>query len=371
MTTIREIFQTYGPEYLERYPATMPGDHRKVVEAIITCRTSACGVALYQCEHCGEPHILYRSCGNRHCPTCQHHKSRTWLENQMNRQLPGHHFMITFTVPETLRRFVRSNQRTAYSAMFQASSEAIKILAADEQHVGGDLPGFLGVLHTWGRQLHYHPHIHYVVPGGALSTKEHRWHPSRIDFFVPVRALSRLFRAKFRDEIAKAGLLGLIPPEVWQTDWNVNCQAAEAGEHPLRYLAPYVFKVAISNRRIVKVENRTVFFRYKKPRSRRWRTMALEVMEFIRRFLQHVLPTGFMKVRYYGFMNPNSSVSLDEINALIEMAYGFTVTAPEPETQPIPVMTCVLCGATLRYRRLLLPCLPTGRPCASPPQGSG
>ena len=283
--------------------------------------------------------------------------------------------MITFTVPETLRRFVRSNQRTAYSAMFQASSEAIKILAADEKYLGGDLPGFLGVLHTWGRQLHYHPHIHYVVPGGALSTKEHRWLASRIDFFVPVRALSRLFRAKFRDEIAKAGLLGLIPPEVWQTDWNVNCQAAEAGEHSLRYLAPYVFKVAISNRRIVKVENRTVFFRYKKPRSRRWRTMALEVMEFIRRFLQHVLPTGFMKIRYYGFMNPNSSVSLDEINALIEMAYGFTVTAPEPETEPLPVMTCMLCGATLRYRCLLLPCLPagttTGRLCTSPPENPG
>ena len=364
MTTIREIFQTYGPEYLDRYEATMPGQHRKVVEAIITCRTSACGVALYQCEQCGEPHILYRSCGNRHCPTCQHHKSRTWLENQMNRQLPGHHFMITFTVPETLRRFVRSNQRTAYSAMFQASSEAIKILAADEKYVGGDLPGFLGVLHTWGRQLHYHPHIHYVVPGGALSTKEHRWLASRIDFFVPVRALSRLFRAKFRDEIAKVGLLGLIPLEVWQTDWNVNCQAAGAGEHSLRYLAPYVFKVAIS-------KHRTVFFRYKKARSRRWRTMALEVMEFIRRFLQHVLPTGFIKVRYYGFMNPNSSVSLDEINALIEMASGFTVTALEPATEPMPMMTCVLCGATLRYRRLLLPCLPTDRPCASPPQRPG
>jgi hypothetical protein len=371
MTTIREIFQTYGPEYLDRYEATMPGQHRKVVEAIITCRTSACGVALYQCEQCGEPHILYRSCGNRHCPNCQHHKSRKWLDNQMNRQLPGHHFMITFTVPQTLRRFVRSNQRLAYSAMFKASSEAIDKLAADEKYVGGDLPGFLGVLHTWGRQLHYHPHIHYVVPGGALSTKEHRWHPSRIDFFVPVRALSRLFRAKFRDEIAKAGLLGLIPPEVWQTDWNVNCQAAEAGEHSLRYLAPYVFKVAISNRRIVKVENRTVFFRYKKPRSRRWRIMALEVMEFIRRFLQHVLPTGFMKVRYYGFMNPNSSVSLDEINALLEMASGLPMAIAEPATESMPMMTCVLCGATLRYRRLLLPCLPTGRPYTSPPQRPG
>ena len=355
MSAIKEIFKTYGPEYLDHYQATMPGEHQKVIEAISNCRTSACGVALYECQGCGAPHIVYRSCGNRHCPNCQHHKSRKWLEKQRRRQLPGHHFMITFTVPDTLRRFVRSNQRLGYSAMFKASSEAIKKLAADEKYMGGDLPGFFGVLHTWGRQLHYHPHIHYLVPGGALSTQEHRWHPSRIDFFVPVRALSRLFRAKFRDQMDKAGLLGAIPREVWQTDWNVNCQAGEAGEHSLRYLAPYVFKVAISDHRIVKVENRTVFFRYRKPHSERWRTMALEVMEFIRRFLQHVLPTGFMKVRYYGFMNPNSSAPLDEISALIEMACGLAVAVPEPESEPVPMMTCALCGATLKYRCLLLP----------------
>ena len=222
--------------------------------------------------------------------------------------------------------------------------------------MGGDLPGFFGLLHTWGRQLHYHPHIHYVVPGGALSTQKHRWHPSRIDFYLPIRALSKIFRAKFRDEIQKAGLLANIPAELWHIDWIVNCQAVGACEHSLRYLAPYVFKVAISDRRILKVQNRTVSFRYKKPHSERWRTMTLEVMEFIRRFLQHVLPTGFMKVRYYGFMNPNSSVPLDQISALIEMAYGFTLAVPKPEIEPMPMMTCTVCGGTLRYRCLLVPC---------------
>lgn len=172
---------------------------------------------------------------------------------------------------------------------------------------------------------------------------------------MPIKALSQIFQAKFRDEMDRAGLLGAIPPELWQTDWNVNCQPVGACEHSLRYLAPYVFKVAISDRRIVKVENRTVFFRYKKPHSQRWRTIALEVMEFIRRFLQHVLPAGFMKIRYYGFMNPNSSVSVDEIKTLIELASGFTLATPEVEMKPMPVMTCALCGATLRYRCLLLP----------------
>ena len=326
MSAIKEIFQSYGPEYLDRYEATMPAEHRKVIDAIINCRTPAYGAALYECERCGEPHIVYRSCGNRHCPNCQYHKSLKWLEKQIKQRLPGHHFMITFTVPNTLRRFLRSNQRLAYSAMFKASSEAIKKLAADEKYMGGDLPGFFGLLHTWGRQLHYHPHIHYVVPGGALSTQKHRWHPSRIDFYLPIRALSKIFRAKFRDEIQKAGLLANIPAELWHIDWIVNCQAVGACEHSLRYLAPYVFKVAISDRRILKVQNRTVSFRYKKPHSERWRTMTLEVMEFIRRFLQHVLPTGFMKVRYYGFMNPNSSMPLQPHESILMVIRSFLVS---------------------------------------------
>ena len=168
-------------------------------------------MALYQCEKCGQLHRVYRSCGNRHCPSCQHHKTRQWLEKQIKRQLPGHHFLLTFTVPEKLRRFIRKNQRVAYSALFKASSEAIKKLAPDEHYIGGDLPGFFGVLHTWGRTLEFHPHIHYVVPGGALSTTDALWHPSRIDFYLPVRALSQIFKAKFRDEMKQAASLRSNP----------------------------------------------------------------------------------------------------------------------------------------------------------------
>jgi len=301
MENINDIFRTFGPEYLERYGEAVPSEHRKAMQAICDCRTEVCGTALYRCEQCGESHFVNRSCGNRHCPTCQHHKTRAWLARQMERQLPCHHFMITFTIPESLRRFIRSNQRTAYSAMFKASSESLRKLAADEKYIGGDLPGFFGVLHTWGRTLDYHPHIHYIAAGGALSSAKGTWHPSRLDFYLPVKALSKIFRAKFRDEMEKAGLLDHIPAEVWQTDWVVNCQALGSSEASLKYLAPYVFRVAISNNRIISIENRTVSFRYRKSGSHRWRTLALEVLEFIRRFLQHVLPTGFMKVRYYGF----------------------------------------------------------------------
>jgi Transposase zinc-binding domain/Putative transposase len=205
MTSINEIFRTFGPEYLQRYANSMPKTHLKVIDAMIACRTEACGLALYQCASCARSHELYRSCGNRHCPTCQQHKTRQWLEKQINRQLPTHHFLFTFTVPENLRPLMRKNQRAAYSALFKTSSEAIKKLAPDQHYLGGNLPGFFGVLHTWGRTLQYHPHIHYIVPGGALSSTDGRWHPSTTDFYLPVKALSKIFRAKFRDEMKKAG----------------------------------------------------------------------------------------------------------------------------------------------------------------------
>jgi hypothetical protein len=263
--------------------------------------------------------------------------------------------MATFTVPQKLRRFIRSHQRVCYSAMFAASSQTIKKLAADQRHIGADMPGFFGVLHTWGRQMPYHPHIHYIVPGGAFSKTDGKWHCSRIDFFLPVKAMSKIFKAKFHDIMKKSGLYPQIPSDVWSQKWVVNCRPIGAGEHSIKYLAPYVFKVAISNSRIVKVEDRRVFFKYRKNKSNRWRTMALDVMEFIRRFLQHVLPTGFMKVRYYGFMHPGSSVSLEKIAALIELAFGFEIERPKTVLEPPEPMLCAMCGGTLVLWALRLP----------------
>lgn len=353
--TIKEIFQAFGPEYIKRFGNAMPFEHCKVIDAIINCRTEYCGATIYKCEKCGQSHIVYRSCGNRHCPNCQHHKTKQWLEMQMKRQLPGHHFMITFTVPQQLRRFIRNNQRLCYNAMFKASSQTLKKLAADEKYIGGDLPGFFGMLHTWGRQLPYHPHIHYIVPGGALSKEDGTWHPSRIDFFLPVKAISKIFKAKFCDEMKKNGLYPKIPSEVWEQAWIVNCQAVGNSNQSVKYLAPYVFKVAISDSRMVKVEDRKVFFKYRKNRSNRWRTMALDVMEFLRRFLQHVLPTGFMKVRYYGFMHPSSSIPLDRVTALIELVFGFKIVTPKSKIEPSKTPTCPNCGGNLKYIASVLP----------------
>jgi hypothetical protein len=356
MGKLSELFRTFGPEYLATYGADIPAGHRKALQALMACRTDACGVVGYTCSQCGEPHWTFGSCGNRHCPQCQHHKSQAWLAARLQQALPGHHFLLTFTVPEALRPFLRSHQRAGYGALFAASADALKALARDPRHIGGDLPGFFGVLHTWGRQLTYHPHIHYVVPGGAVSTPDGTWHPSRVDFYLPVRALSQIYRAKFRDAMHRLGLFQAIPAAVWTIDWNVNCQAVGASEASLQYLAPYVFRVAITDSRIVKIADRTVWFRYRKPGSQRLRTLALDVLEFLRRFLQHVLPAGFMKIRYYGFLNANCALPRERLVALIELASGFTfapVSATAPE--PLPPLLCPQCGGRLVYRWTLRP----------------
>ena len=358
MGAIQDLFRTHGPDYLARFGARIPSEHKKVIEAIIGCATPANGSLLYGCESCGQLDLLPRCCGNRHCPGCQQHKAYAWLDRQLQRQLPTHHFMLTFTVPEQLRPFIRGHQRLGYGALFESSAGAIKKLAPDPKYIGADCPGFLGVLHTWGRQLQYHPHIHYLVPGGAVSSEDGRWHASSPGFYLPVHALSAIFRAKFRDAMHEQGLLGEIPCAVWELDWNVNCQAVGSGQTTLKYLARYVFKVAISDQRIVRFDDTQVCFRYRKVHSNRMRSMALPIFEFMHRFLQHVLPRGFMKVRYFGFVSPSFSMPLDELKARVELAQGFalrdSVIDLEHSAAPAP-RCCPHCGGRLRYQRAILP----------------
>lgn len=359
MGTITKIFQTFGHSYMERFPE-MPLQQKKVVTAIINCRSGEYGFNIYHCDQCRNRHYIGCSCGNRHCPECQYHKSRQWLNKQLDRCLPGNHFMLTFTMPEEIRMFCRSNQETAYKGMFKASSGAIKKLAKDSRHIGTDLPGFTGVLHTWGRQLQYHPHIHFIVPGGGLSADRSQWLPSRNSFYLPVQALSKIYRAKFKHEMEKAGLLCQINPKVWDQEWNVNCQAVGNAEASLKYLAPYVFRVAISNSRIDSFDERSVTFSYRKKGSRRLRKTTLDVFEFIRSFLQHVLPSGFMKVRHYGFMSGACSVSVTRIRILIlaclqRMPKDLSFMAPREKVREKPTLKCKDCGGILRYLTSITP----------------
>ncbi|HDH11903.1 MAG TPA: IS91 family transposase [Nitrospirae bacterium] len=354
MSAIQNIFKLYAPEYLNLYGSAMPETHRKTISAIQQCRHGTFGANVFRCDSCGNIHITQCSCGNRHCPTCQNDKAALWLQRQLNNLLPCSYFLITFTVPDELRPFVRSNQQAAYSAMFSAASDTLKTLAKDKHYVGVDKTGFTAVLHTWGRQLQYHPHIHFIVPGGGLSNKsDQKWLPSKPDFFIRVEPLSIIYKAKFRDAMKKAGLFHSIDPAVWRKDWVVHSKAVGDGRASLKYLAPYVFRVAISNSRIVSYDNHQVVFRYKKSGSNRLRTMTLDAMEFIRRFLQHVLPHGFMKIRHYGLLSSNSSAPIEKVRELISVVYEVVKLIVDPVLpKPNPV-TCKKCGHSMQRTKFI------------------
>ena len=367
MAAINDIFRNFGPEYIRKYPG-IPRQHRKAIYAFINCRSGEYGASFYRCEDCGGRHKVDRSCGNRHCPQCQYHKSRQWLEMQLDKSLPVNHTMLTFTVPESIRSFCRTNQKAAYSAMFKASSEAIKVLVKDPRFVGTELPGFTGVLHTWGRMLPYHPHIHYIVPAGGVANDRKKWITARNSFYLPVRALSKIYRGKFKAEMKKLELINQIKPTVWDAEWIVNCQAVGGAEASLKYLAPYIFRVAISDNRIVAVKDRRVTFSYRKSGSRRLRKTTLDVMVFIGRFLQHVLPAGFMKVRHYGFMNGSCAIKIARIRQMITACFkdisillSDVVTRSPEATGQGPY--CSGCGGKLIYLFSFIP----GRPCRGGP----
>jgi hypothetical protein len=257
---------------------------------------------VYTCEECEESIYQYHSCRNRHCPKCQNDKAELWLEKQRALLLPVPYFLLTVTLPSQLRRVARSHQKLFYHLLFRTSADAIQYLAQDPRFAGGQM-GIVGVLHTWGRNLSYHPHIHYVVPAGGLAT-DGTWLPARKNFLMPVKALSRIFRAKFRDALRKhdPDTFAEVPAEVWKKGWVVHCQPVGKGLGALKYLAPYIFHVAISNNRILKLADGKVTFRYRTTDTGKLETCALPAEEFVRRFLQHVLPKGFVKVRYYGFL---------------------------------------------------------------------
>ena len=347
MTTLRDICTAFAPESLARSP-NLPTAHRKVISAIQNCQSGYSGHSLYQCPSCGGHPRVHHSCGTRHCPQCQQHQTQQWLQHHLDKQLPGPHFLLTFTVPETLRPFIRSHQRLASHARFKASSEALKPLAKDERFIGTELPGFPGVLHTWGRQLQYHPPIHYSVPGGGLAADRSAWLPARANFFVPVQALSPIYRALFKEDMHPVGLLEDIDPQVWTIPWNVHSQTNHHGHSAFTSLAPYVFRVAISNSRIVGLKDRTVTFTDRKVGSARPRTAHLDVMEFLRRFLQHVLPDGFVKVRHFGFLHASCAIPPATIRLMIGQAHPSNAQ-PRPHNSPQPrVARWPTCGALMR-----------------------
>lgn len=342
MVELADILRQYGPDYRARFGSRMLPSHRRAMADIEQCRTEAMGGHVYACSDCDEVRYSYHSCQNRHCPKCQNDAADAWLVRQQDLLLPVPYFLLTFTLPDALRQLARSHQRLFYKLLFQASAQATQELARDPHFIGGQI-GMVGVLQTWTRDLHYHPHIHYLVPGGGVSP-DGTWVRTRNHFFVHVRPLSRLYRAKFRAALQKTDLFEMIPSEVWRQEWVVHCQPGGSGVTALKYLAPYIFRVALSNRRILQCRNGCVTYAYKDAATRRTEHRTLAANEFLRRFLQHVLPRGFVKVRYFGLFSPRKRALLHRLRLLLgENSH------PEPVTTemspPVPVVQrCSRCG---------------------------
>ena len=350
MVELADIFLRHGPEYLDRFQDRMLPGHIRTMQDIVNCRTPSMGGRVYQCQNpdCRNYVYSYHSCGNRNCPKCGQDRTEKWLEKQQKLLLPTHYFLATFTLPAELRPIARSNQKLIYDLMFKSSAAALQKLAIDKRFVGGDI-GMMGGLHTWRRDMQYHPHVHYIVPGGGLSPDHRQWISSDPNFMVRVEPLSIIFRAKFRDALKKTPLYKNVPQHVWETDWVVHCKPVGDGHRALKYLAPYVYRVAITNNRIQKLENGSVTFRYKNSQTDHWENQTVPAFEFIRRFLQHVLPKGFVKIRYYGLFSPGKRNLLAVAKYLLgEMA--------EP-VESIPELRqhgCPKCG----YRLVLIQTLP-------------
>jgi len=342
MKTLADIFRMHGSDYLNRYGKRILPSHRKVIRDVILCRTKHLGGCTWFCEHCRQYHYSYHSCKNRSCPQCQNQKADVWLDKQQDNLLPVEYFMATFTLPEGLRCVSRSNQKTVYTIFFHASAQALQKLALDPKYLGGKI-GMVGVLQTWTRSLDYHPHIHYLIPGGALSPDDKTWIPAKNTFLMHNKPLSIIFRAKVKDALKKSGLFKHVSPQVWQHNWVVHIEPVGNGRAVLKYLAPYIFRIAISNRNILGCKDGQVTFRYKDSDAGQFKTITLNALEFMRRYLQHVLPRGFQKVRYYGFLMSKKKKQLTEIKHLLSVQEVKTEKTAAKEF----IFTCPKCGRNM------------------------
>jgi hypothetical protein len=361
MTTLGDIFRRYGSQYRARYGQHMSADQHAAMHAIAQCRTEALGGHVYTCASCQVTRYSYHSCRNRHCPTCQQEATQSWLAEQHALLVPVPYFLVTFTLPSELRAIARQQPETIYPLLFRTSAAALQQLAQDPRFLGGQI-GMLGVLQTWTREMRYHPHVHYLVPALALTPDGKRWLVGNSDFLVHVKPLGELFRAKFRAGLRQTPWAGKVDVRAWATSWVVDCRPVGSGLSALKYLAPYIFRIALSNNRIEQVANDAVTFRYTEGKTGTQKRATLPVNTFIGRFLAHVLPKGFVKVRYYGLLHPSNRPLLAEARSLLTLRQAVplplrTAVAPEPLVVPpeAAVRRCPSCGQPMQLIQTLHP----------------
>ena len=336
---VADVFRRYGEAYRQQHGASMSAAQWRVMSAIEVCRTAALGGHLERCDQCGFERNAFNSCRDRHCPKCQCLARAQWIEQRQTELLDVPYFHVVFTVPEEIAAIAYQNKELMYDILFQATAETLKTIAADPKHLGAEI-GFFAVLHSWGQNLQFHPHLHCVVPGGGLSADGLRWISCRPDFFLPVRVLSQRFRRLFLQSLqnafdsGKLEFFNALEPlrgrhafvqlldRMKDCDWVVYAKRPFAGpQQVLDYVGRYTHRVAISNNRLLDIENGQVCFEWKDYRAGgKVKMMTLSADEFIRRFLLHVLPDGFQRIRYYGFLgNRHRKQKLDQCRRLLGM----------------------------------------------------
>jgi Putative transposase/Transposase zinc-binding domain len=374
---VADLIRAAGTTFYQRSRKWFTWLHLKILTAIVCCRTSTLGGHIDECSRCGHRAISFNSCRNRHCPKCQSNARDRWLEARRRELLPVRYAHVVFTLPRQLAPLALQNKSEIYGLLFRASAETLLTVARDERHLGADI-GFFSVLHTWNQQLLHHPHVHCVVPAGGLSPDHQRWISTQPSFFLPVKVLSRVFRGKFVEGLralhayGKLGFYGrlahLQTPQafaawlrpLFRSDWIVYSKRPFGGaEHALRYLGCYTHRVAISNHRLVSLAEGRVTFRWRdSAHKNKKRSMSLPVEEFVRRFLLHVLPPGFVRIRHFGFFAHRRRAIL--------LPMCFHLLATEDQTRPSsrsqstseimePLWICPRCGGPMVLIERLTP----------------
>jgi hypothetical protein len=369
---VADIFRTHGPAWRHQERGHFSLGQLKVMSAVENCRSAALGGHALRCSSCAQPQVAYNSCRNRHCPKCQSSAAQRWLEARSADLLPVEYYHVVFTLPAPLSALAYTNKELMYGLLFDIAAETLRTIAADPKHLGARIGATL-VLHTWGSALTHHPHVHGIVPGGGLALDADRWVPCKPGFFLPVRVLSRLFRRRFLEELqnlhrhGKLQFFGeqadLVNAEAFadwleplrQCEWVVYAKRPFAGPQAvLAYLSRYTHRVAISNSRLLTLDERGVTFRWKDYRAEgrtRHKTMTLAAEEFMRRFLLHVLPSGFHRIRHYGLLaNTTRKKNIDVVRTLLH------APIPTPPVDPAlcttaasrpPTFACRHCGAPM------------------------
>jgi hypothetical protein len=398
---VADIFRAHGLAWRHARAGHLSLGQLKVMSAIERCRTAALGGHVAACQDCGHIHVAYNSCRNRHCPKCQGAAARDWLAARQAELLPVAYYHVVFTLPAPIADIAYHNKAVVYGLLFKAAAETLLTIAADPRHLGARI-GLTAVLHTWGSALTHHPHVHCIVPGGGLSLDDQRWISCRPGFFLPVRVLSRLFRRLFLEKLAAAHQAGrlqffgddaaLSEPDTFtaclaplrKVEWVVFAKRPFAGpEAVLAYLSRYTHRVAISNQRLVALDNNGVTFRWKDYRAKgrtRYKRMTLAADEFIRRFLLHVLPAGFHRIRHYGlFANGGRAENLARARRLLgHLPPQEPIKVVAETDQPTPLaQPCPCCGGPMIAIEIFEPgsapsyqaprAPPAGKPASPPP----